>query len=168
MKWSPPSSVTRRMWLHSAPVAEVLMTMSLPPQLSWKRQSDQATYTVPAASTSAEGSGAARSPPATLCRCTVATSTLRPQLSPPSRERRERICPSLLRYGTTRAPSCRTTGCPPCPLADVPVPATPSPLVEVRVPATSCPLADGSVWDQVRPPSEERATLIALPAVTSS
>src|SRR5215213_6736071 len=106
--------------------------MSLRAQPVRNRQSAHATYAVPAASISAEGSGDSRSPPATVWWLTLDTSTVARQVAPPSMDRNERICAALVaRYGTRTVPFGRTTGCPPRPVA---------------------PPLDDSAAPQVRPP----------------
>src|SRR3954462_15598053 len=85
------------------------------PQPARKRQSGQVTNTRPAASISADGSGAARNPGGSLA-STSATTTAAAKLAPPSVERTARI-EEPPRYGTTSTPSGRTSGCPPLPCA---------------------------------------------------
>jgi hypothetical protein len=72
---------------------EVVMTMSFAEQLDRNRQSCQTTYTFPEPSTSAEGNGGERRPPATMCLVWLATGPALVQLIPPFVERNERISP---------------------------------------------------------------------------
>src|SRR6266511_3475470 len=91
MKWSTVLAVasigTRAIADQARPSVEVLMTMSLLAQRLRNRQSCQTTYTLPAASTSAEGNGPDRRFPASAWSRTRATVTVRLQLAPPSVER---------------------------------------------------------------------------------
>src|SRR5215211_7083683 len=88
MKWSIALFVasigTRLTAVQLVPVGlrEWAMTMSLVLHPLRKRQSVQATYTVPAPSISAEGSGPSRSPPATLWCFTVAIVVTALQVAP--------------------------------------------------------------------------------------
>src|SRR5919201_698011 len=88
MKWSTlletASIGTRVTGPQVVSLVDLLITMSLLVQLERNLQSCQTTYAVPAASTSAEGSGSRRSPPATVWSVTAETSTVARQLAPPS------------------------------------------------------------------------------------
>src|SRR5437660_46222 len=77
-----PSIGTRAGVDQVVPSVEVLNTMSLTAQPVRKRQSCQATYTVPSAATSADGSGPVRRPPATGWASAVATVVVALQLAP--------------------------------------------------------------------------------------
>src|SRR5215203_4945320 len=153
MKWSMVLLVasigTRVTGPQVVSLVDLLMTMSLAAQPERNRQSCHTTYTLPAASTSAEGSGLVRSPPATVWAWMVETSTEARQLAPPSMERRERIWPEELWNGTSTVPLGRTTGWPPRPLAASPVfsagPQVTPPLVERRI-FMRLPLAVSSYW----------------------
>src|SRR5689334_24828117 len=79
-----------------------------------KRQSAHATYTVPAPSISADGSGPSRRLPATVWWRMVAMVVTALQLAPPLVELNAPIAVSLaLAIGTITFPSGRTTGWPP-------------------------------------------------------
>src|SRR4051794_19887311 len=151
MKWSTVLVVAsigmRTTVLHVVPLVEVLITMSSRAPLR-KRESCQATYTVPALSTSAEGSGPLRSPPGTVWALTDAMVTGELQLPPPLVERKARIDVSVaLAIGTTTVPLGCTTGWPPIPVA----------LPDVLRAAP-----------QVSPPSVDVDILIRLPLPWSS
>src|SRR2546430_10494185 len=87
--------------------------MSFELQAVRKRQSCQATKTLPEPSTSAEISPPLRRPPATLCSVSAATTTDDVHVAPPSVERNARMLPEL--YGTTTVPFGWTTGWPDSP-----------------------------------------------------
>src|SRR3989442_14231099 len=93
MKWSAPSVVvpigTRFGEVQLVPVLEVLMTMSLLEQWERKRQSCQATYTLPPRSISALGRGLVRTCGG-LCASAAATRTGLGHVSPPLFERKPR------------------------------------------------------------------------------
>src|SRR4051812_21978044 len=96
MKWSAPEVVasigTRVTADQLVPVVEVAITMSLPGQPDRNRQSCQTTYTLPAASISADGRPSpSRRPPFTPCELTLATVAAEPQLVPPFVETKARI-----------------------------------------------------------------------------
>src|SRR5687767_8342935 len=78
-----------------------------------KRQSGQATYTLPSASTSADGSGPARMPTG-FDEDSSATIVLTSKLAPPSVERTDSIA-FRPRYGMTSVPFGWTSGCQPVP-----------------------------------------------------
>src|SRR5436309_1652080 len=110
MKWSTPlctvSIGTRATEDQAVPLVEVTITMSLALQPRMNRQSCQARYTVPAASTSAVGFGAVRRLPATLWSVTLAIGVVLLQLAPPLLEVKARMAVSLaLANGTTTLPS---------------------------------------------------------------
>src|SRR6187549_2844265 len=120
MKWSMPLLVasmgTRDTADQAVPVAltECAMTMSFVLQPLRNRQSVQETYTVPAPSISAEGSGPSRSLPATLWCFTVAIVVTALQVTPPSVELNAPMAVSFaFAVGTITVPSGRTTGWPP-------------------------------------------------------
>src|SRR4051794_21018046 len=120
MKWSRPLLVasigTRPTADQLVPVAlsEWLITMSLVLQAWRKRQSAQVTYTVPAPSISAEGSGPSRRLPATVWWRTVAMVVTAPQETPPLVELNAPTADSFaLAIGTITVPLGRTTGWPP-------------------------------------------------------
>src|SRR6476620_1567719 len=120
MKWSMPLFVasigTRDTADQLVPVelSEWAMTMSLALHPFRKRQSVQVTYTVPAPSISAEGSGPSRRPPATLWCFTVVTVVTALQLAPPFVELNAPIAVSFaLAVGTITVPFGATTGWPP-------------------------------------------------------
>src|SRR4051812_26728047 len=127
-------------------LSEWLRTMSLALHARWKRQSDHATYTVPAPSISADGSGPSRRLPATVWWRIVAIVVTAVQLAPPLVELNAPMAVSLaLAVGTITVPSGRTTGWPPI-----------TPLL----------LVAGA--DQVWPPSLDRLIRRALPFPWSS
>jgi hypothetical protein len=72
----------RVLGVQVAPSVDVLITMSFDAQPLRNWQSCQTTYTLPDASTSADGSGGSRMP-TTLCIVWLATGTVCPQLTPP-------------------------------------------------------------------------------------
>src|SRR3954454_19212426 len=120
MKWSMlllvASIGTRETADQLVPVAlsEWLMTMSLVLHARWKRQSVHATYTVPAPSISADGSGPSRRLPATAWWRIVAIVVTALQLAPPLVELNAPTAVSFaLAVGPTTVPSGRTTGWPP-------------------------------------------------------
>src|SRR5712691_3553741 len=121
MKWSTPlvtlSIGTRAASVQFTPSDERENTMSLAEQCARKRQSSHATYTVPAPSISAVGSGLVRSPPATLWKRMLVTSTPLAHDWPPSVDRNASIFPFRLSNGTITVPSRWTTGWPPSPLS---------------------------------------------------
>src|SRR6478735_966687 len=127
-------------------LSEWLRTMSLVLHARWKRQSVHATYTVPAPSISADGSGPSRRLPATVWWRMVAIVVTALQLAPPLVELNAPIAVSLaLAIGTMTVPSGRTTGWPPI----TPV------LLVLAAP-------------QVSPPSEDVLISRRLPAPWSS
>src|SRR5438874_12310651 len=71
---------------HCTPFVDVLITMSFAAKPDRNRQSCQTTYTFPAASTPAEGSGPPRSPPATVWELILVIVVTLPQCAPPSVE----------------------------------------------------------------------------------
>src|SRR4051812_41264947 len=126
MKWSTVLLVAsigmRTTVVQVAPSVEVLITMSLELHPLRKRQSCQATNTLPAPSISAEGRGPVRRPPATVCLLTEAMVTGVLQVEPPLVDRNARIEVSLaLAIGTITVPLGCTTGWPPIPVALPPV-----------------------------------------------
>src|SRR5439155_17281093 len=131
---------------HVVSLVDLLITMSLAGQPDRNRQSDHATYTVPAESISADGSEPERSPPASVWCCTAETRTVDRQLAPPSMERNDRIWPPLW-IGTITVPLGRTTGWPPSPDRLSPV---------------------ARAGPQVAPPSAEVCIRMALPLLVTS
>src|SRR5499433_833841 len=121
MKWSTRlvtgSIGTRVAAVQFTPSAEVEKTMSLAEQLARKRQSSHATYTLPAPSISAVGSGLVRSPPATPLNRTLLTATPLAHDAPPSVDRNASILLFRLSNGTITVPSGWTRGWPPRPLS---------------------------------------------------
>src|SRR5437868_1354159 len=121
MKWSTPlvtSSIgTRAGALQWTPSDDLLNTMSFAAQRLRKRQSSHATYTVPAPSTSALGSGLVRRLPATPWKRAAEMGTAFVHDAPPSFERNDEILPVVASKGTTTVPSGCTTGWPPRPLS---------------------------------------------------
>src|SRR3954451_2012046 len=120
MKWSTlllvASIGTRETADQLVPVAlsERLRTMSLVLHARRKRQSVHATYTVPAPSISADGSGPSRRLPATVWWRMVAIVVTALQLAPPLVELNAPIAVSFaFAIGTITVPSGRTTGWPP-------------------------------------------------------
>src|SRR4051794_33524080 len=108
-----PSIGTRLTADQLVPVllSEWLSTMSLVLQDLRNRQSVHPTYTVPAPSISAEGSGPSRRLPATRWWRIVAIVVTALQLAPPFVELNAPIAVSLaFAMGTTTTPSGRTTG----------------------------------------------------------
>src|SRR3954447_13439064 len=88
--------------------------MSFVRQLRRNRQSLQATYTLPAASISADGRGPSRRLPATLWCEIVAIVVTAVQLAPPLVDLKAPIVVSFaLAVGTMTVPLGWTTGCPP-------------------------------------------------------
>src|SRR5439155_14377879 len=152
MKWSTVLVVasigTRVTADQFRPSVDVLSTMSLLRHPLRNRQSCQTTYTLPAPSISAEGSGPDRRLPASAWLRTRATLTDRLHVPPPSVDRNEMIAFSnALAAGTTTVPFGCTTGCPPSPVARLAV-------------ATGVP--------QVSPPSCDVLMRIRSPAPKSS
>jgi hypothetical protein len=90
-KWStvlPTASIGIRVFgVQVCPSVDVLITMSFDEQPERNWQSCQTTYTFPAPSTSAEGSGGSRMP-TTLRIVWLATKTVFPQVVPPSVDRK--------------------------------------------------------------------------------
>src|SRR6266516_4798875 len=121
MKWSSPlvtgSIGTREAAVQFTPSAEVEKTMSLAEQLARKRQSSHATYTLPAPSISAVGSGLVRSPPATPLKRVLLTATPLAHDAPPSVDRNASILLLRLSNGTMTVPLGWTSGWPPRPLS---------------------------------------------------
>src|SRR5947208_8129566 len=121
MKWSTvlvTSSIGTRVTAdHLTPSVDVLNTMSLAEQLARKRQSSHATYTLPAPSISAVGSGLVRSPPATPRKRTLLTSIPLVHDCPPSVDRNASILLFRLSNGTMTVPLGWTSGWPPRPLS---------------------------------------------------
>src|SRR5262249_7988031 len=97
MKWATPlgtgSIGTRATAVQFTPSAEVENTMSLAEQWARNRQSSHATYTLPAPSISAVGSGVVRSPPATPWKRTLLTPMPLAHDCPPSVDRNASIFP---------------------------------------------------------------------------
>src|SRR3954468_11764445 len=104
MKWFPPSLVMRVTAPQVVSLVDLDITMSLAGQPDWNRQSCQTTYAVPAESISADGSGSVRRLPATAWSWMVATRTEEFQVEPPVVDRKDRIWPLLLSYGTRTVP----------------------------------------------------------------
>src|SRR5262245_41601455 len=109
MKWSRPlvtaSMGMRTTELHVVPFRDVDMTMSLDVQPERKRQSCQAVYTRPAASTSDDGIASCRMLPATVWTCVALTVTGADQLAPPLVDVKARIALTLAEpIGTTTLP----------------------------------------------------------------
>ena len=128
------------------PFIEVLITMSLLEHPARNRQSFHTVYTLPSASTSAEGSSWTLRFPPTEWAMMEETGKGPWKLVPPSCETKEFTAPSdPLSIGITTVPSGFTTGCPPTTLA----------------PGTE----DAG---QVRPPSDDRETCSWLPVLASS
>src|SRR5947208_9891896 len=93
--------------------------MSLDVQFVRNRQSLHATYTVPAPSTSADGTLNNRRPPPTAWCLIPPTSVVARQFLPPSIERNDRIWALfVVMYGTMTVPLPLTTGWPPNPCAE--------------------------------------------------
>src|SRR5581483_4523403 len=94
-KWSTVLDVasigTRTGADHVVSLVDFEITMSLLGQPDRNRQSDHATYTVPAESASALGSASSRSPPAASWWLIVATCTVEFHEVPPLVLRNERI-----------------------------------------------------------------------------
>src|SRR5207244_1770948 len=136
MKWSSPlvtrSTGTREAGVQFTPSAEVENTMSLEEQLARKRQSSHATYTLPAPSISAVGSGLVRSPPATPLKRTLLTAMPLVHDCPPSVDRNASILLFRLSNGTMTVPSGWTSGWPPSPLS---FPAVGIGVLQVRPPS---------------------------------
>src|SRR5436309_1838829 len=116
MKWSSPlvtgSIGTREAAVQFTPSAEVEKTMSLEEQLARKRQSSHATYTLPAPSISAVGSGLVRSPPATPRKRTLLTSIPLVHDCPPSVDRNAASLLCRLAHGTMTVVLGLTSGWP--------------------------------------------------------
>src|SRR6202040_3381257 len=86
--------------------------MSLLEQPERNRQSCQATYTVPAPSSCADGRSELRMPPPSACTRGVATGTLAFHDAPPLVEVNDRMGPASVRKGTTTVPLGCTSGWP--------------------------------------------------------
>src|SRR5205823_2708987 len=114
MKWSTPlptaSMGTRLTALQCSPSPELLRTMSFAVHRGSKRQSSQATYTLPAASISALGNGLVRSPPEFGWKLILEIGTSLDQVAPPSVDRKAAIVPRRLSKGTITVPLGCTTG----------------------------------------------------------
>src|SRR4051794_8345421 len=121
MKWSAPlgtgSIGTRLTALQFTPSADVLKTMSFDVQFFRKRQSSHATYTLPAPSISATGSGLVRSGPATPANRVSEIVAALDHVAPPSVERNAASLPFRLSNGTITLPFGCTSGCPPSPFS---------------------------------------------------
>src|SRR5215472_10205895 len=89
---------------HVIPSAEVLITRSFEEQAARKLQSCHTTYTVPAASTCADGSASVRRLPRTVRGFAEATATGVSQVAPPFVEENDAIAEPLVRKGTTTFP----------------------------------------------------------------
>src|SRR3954454_660893 len=124
MKWSTPlptgSIGIRATGLHCSPSPERLNTMSLAAHLASNRQSSQATYTLPAPSISALGSGLVRRSPALGWKLIFEIADSFDQEAPPSSDLNAAIVPCRLSKGTITVPSGCTTGWPPRPFARPP------------------------------------------------
>src|SRR5437868_6897322 len=136
MKWSAPletgSIGTRRTSLQVTPSDEALKTMSFDAQFLRKRQSSHATYTFPAPSISALGSGDVRSDPATSAKREAEIVTALDHVPPPSVDRNAASLPFRLSNGTTTVPFGCTSGWPPRPLS---LPAVATGVLHVRPPS---------------------------------
>src|SRR5439155_18736245 len=103
--------------LHRTPSDDLLNTMSLAAQWGRKRQSSQVTKMLPAASTSAVGSGVVGRPPPTSWKRVLPIVTALVHEAPPSFDRKAAIVGLRLSKGTTTVPSGCTSGWPPRPLS---------------------------------------------------
>src|SRR5947209_1691901 len=117
MKWSTVLVVgsigTRTGAVHVLPSVDVLYTMSFSAQPLRNRQSYQATYTLPAPSTSADGSPPPlRRPPPGLWMLTEAMANGPLKDAPPFVDRNASM-PAPPPIGMITVPSGCTTGCPP-------------------------------------------------------
>ena len=123
--------------LHVTPSLDLLSTRSLAVQFTRKRQSDQTTYTVPAASISAEGNGVLRNPPCSAWSVILEIDTVLLQVVPPSLELNASMLFETPRIGTITLPLRCTSGCPPRPAAELAVaraaPQVSPPSVEVDI-----------------------------------
>src|SRR5215471_9446401 len=151
-KWSTAldtgSIGTRTGAAHVLGPVDLASTMSLLVHPVRNRQSAQVTYTMPAPSTAAEGSGDSRSDPATPWCLMLETRTVAPQEAPPLVLLNERISPLAQdSKGTTTVPLGCTTGCPPSPVA---------------------PPLGARAGPQVRPPSVEVFIITESPALVTS
>src|SRR5438128_8808311 len=100
--------------VHTSPSVDVLMTRSFDLQPRRNRQSDHTTYTLPAASISAVGSGPLRKPPAVLWSRIRAIVIGPVHDAPPFVDLKARTAFSnALSIGITTVPSGCTTGWPP-------------------------------------------------------
>src|SRR5262245_6325565 len=132
--------------VQDVPFVEVLITMSFALQPERNRQSCHTTYTVPPASTSAEGRGGLRSDPATPCRLIEETLDGPVKLAPPFVDTNAWTDPSNpSSIGTITVPFGCASGCPPM---------------------TELPGTDELV--HVSPPSVDRLILNVLPVPLSS
>src|SRR4051794_35571136 len=121
MKWSAPlvtgSIGTRFASVQFTPSDDLLNTMSFDVQFLRKRQSSHATYTLPAPSISALGSGLVRRLPPTPAKRLADTVTARDQLAPPSVDLNAGCLMLRLSNGTITVPFGCTSGWPPIPLS---------------------------------------------------
>src|SRR2546421_12761404 len=120
MKWSTPLLVASSGILVTAdqvvPLLELVKTMSFAFPALMKRESDQATKTLPAPSISAVGRAPLRMPPASVWWLMPVMVVTLPQLTPPLVDDKAPTAVSLaLSRGTTTVPLGWTTGCPPIP-----------------------------------------------------
>src|SRR5690242_9867395 len=124
-------------------LVDLLYTISLRGHEVRKRQSAQATYTVPAPSISALGSGPSRRLLATVWCRMVAMVVVELHVTPPLVEWNAPTAVSLaLSIGTITVPSGRTTGCPPM---------TPALLV-FAAPQLWPPSVDVLIWSRLPAP----------------
>src|SRR3954468_7088488 len=121
MKWSAPlvtaSIGTRFASFQATPSDDVLNTMSFDVQFLRKRQSSHATYTLPAPSISATGSGLVLSGPAPPAKRAAEIVTALDHDAPPFVERNAASLPFRLSNGTITAPFGCTSGWAPRPLS---------------------------------------------------
>src|SRR3954452_11091774 len=150
MKWSTPlptASIGIRLTaLQFTPSAELLKTMSLAEHFGSNPQSSQATYTLPAASISALGSGLVRSPPEFGWNRIFEISNSFDQVAPPSVERNAPIVPLRLSNGTITVPSGCTTGWPPSPWG---FPAGATGVLQVLPPSEDVLMYSRSPWPKL-------------------
>jgi hypothetical protein len=104
--------------VQAMPSVDVLITRSFDAHPGRNRQSDQTTYTFPAASVSAEcREPRVRRSPATRCSVTVATLRASVHVAPPFTDRNAMIAvPKAFEAGTMTVPSGCATGMPPSPV----------------------------------------------------
>src|SRR6266702_696550 len=137
----PPSIGTRAGALHVFPSDEMLVTMSFELQPARNRQSYQLTYTLPAASTSADGTSSPRRFPAGACCWSEAIVNGPLNVAPPSWDVKDSAAEiGFVSATTTTSPLGCGTALLPITLAD----GTPATGVQVNPPSTEVAIFSGA------------------------